>query len=390
MIEKIVFSLIAFVLFVYIFLFKMIRKNDTSYLIIVLTQALGILMNFIQIFFGILTHAVFYVLIYLLCIVFPIVVLIIESRGFNFNEIFYSCIARFFIVQGNNKKAKSILINIVSKYNESYIGHKMLAEIYEKEGGMRKAIDEYVKVLDIRKNDYKSYYKISVLLKDLGKKDEAIQMLKKLVKQKPDFDNGSASNILGEMLYEKENFKEAITVYSNVLKLVEGNALMYYNLGLSYSRMNEFSLAKKAYEKTIEADDKFYYAYYRLAQISLLYRDFDSAEHNFIKAASEEYEAKAYYELAKIYILKNKKEKAIIYINKAIENDSQLYEKTKNEPILFCLKNQIIKKEETKNENPLSKKEIEIEEYLNNTYNITKKLNADRTNENIKKFKWEK
>jgi len=29
----------------------------------------------------------------------------------------------------------------------------MLANLYEKEGGMRKAIDEYVQVLDIKKND---------------------------------------------------------------------------------------------------------------------------------------------------------------------------------------------------------------------------------------------
>ena len=51
---------------------------------------------------------------------------------------------------------------------------------------MRKAIDEYVKVLDIRSNDYKSYFKISKLLNELGKKDEAIEMLKILTKQKPE------------------------------------------------------------------------------------------------------------------------------------------------------------------------------------------------------------
>jgi len=61
----------------------------------------------------------------------------------------------------------------------------MLAHIYEKEGGMRKAIDEYVQVLDIRKNDHESYYRISVLLNDLGKKEEAIEMLRILLKNRP-------------------------------------------------------------------------------------------------------------------------------------------------------------------------------------------------------------
>ena len=50
----------------------------------------------------------------------------------------------------------------------------------------KKAIEEYVKVLDIRNDDYKSYFKISQLLNDLGKKDEAIQMLNTLIKKKPE------------------------------------------------------------------------------------------------------------------------------------------------------------------------------------------------------------
>lgn len=94
-------------------------------------------------------------------------------------------IAEIHLLLNNTKKAKKILIDLVSKYKESYIGHKMLAHIYEKEGGMRKAIDEYVQVLDIKKNDYNSYYRISVLLNDLGKKEEAIDMLKTLLKNRP-------------------------------------------------------------------------------------------------------------------------------------------------------------------------------------------------------------
>lgn len=94
-------------------------------------------------------------------------------------------IAEIHVLMNNTKKAKKTLIDLVSKYKESYIGHKMLARIYEKEGGMRKAIDEYVQVLEIKKNDYNSYYKISVLLNELGKKEEAVEMLKTLLKNKP-------------------------------------------------------------------------------------------------------------------------------------------------------------------------------------------------------------
>jgi len=54
MIGQIMFTVIAFVLFIYIFLFKMIKKNDTTYLIILAIQAIGILLNLIKINFDIL------------------------------------------------------------------------------------------------------------------------------------------------------------------------------------------------------------------------------------------------------------------------------------------------------------------------------------------------
>jgi len=186
MIEKILFSLIAFLLFVYVFIFKLIKKNDTTYLIILISEAVGILLNFMQIIFKLYGSIILNIVIYLLCLIIPTIVLILESRGINFSELIYVCISKIFLMLGNRKKAKDILNILVSKYDKSYTGHKMLAEIYEKEGGMRKAIDEYVKVLDIKGDDYKSYFKISKLLKNLGKKTESIQMLTELVKKKPE------------------------------------------------------------------------------------------------------------------------------------------------------------------------------------------------------------
>ena len=58
MIGQIAFTVIAFVLFVYILLLKMIKKNDTTYLIILAIQAIGILLNLIRISFGILERNV--------------------------------------------------------------------------------------------------------------------------------------------------------------------------------------------------------------------------------------------------------------------------------------------------------------------------------------------
>ena len=164
MIGKIIFTLLSFLLFAYIFLFKLIKKNDTMYLVIIICQAIGILVNLLQIMFSILNGVFFTILSYILCIILPIAVIILELKNINISEMLSIIIAKSLLIFKNRKKAKDVLFNLVTKYDKSYYGHKMLAEIYKEEGGMRKAIDEYVKVLDIRQNDYKSYFKISELL----------------------------------------------------------------------------------------------------------------------------------------------------------------------------------------------------------------------------------
>ena len=106
---------------------------------------------------------------YIFAIVVPIIILSLENKGHNFSENVSKWKVKFFLRFKDNKDAKDELISLVSKYPDSYIGHKMLAEVYEKEGGMRKAIDEYVKAIDCKKNDYDSYYRVTFLLYDLGK-----------------------------------------------------------------------------------------------------------------------------------------------------------------------------------------------------------------------------
>ena len=93
--------------------------------------------------------------------------------------------AKICLLFGNNKKAKQALLSILEKNPNSYKSHKLLAQIYEKEGGMRRAIDEYVQAVDLNKKDYESYYKVALLLNNLEKREEAAQMLFSLLNKKP-------------------------------------------------------------------------------------------------------------------------------------------------------------------------------------------------------------
>lgn len=388
MIEKIIVTLVSFLLFIYVFFFKMIKKNDTNYIIILGIEAIGILINFIQIIFGVLKIGFFNGIVYIFSIIIPVIVFLLEYKNINVSEMMYVCASKICLLFGNAKKAKELLINLSTKYPNSYFAHKMLAEIYEQEGGMRKSIEEYVKVLDIKRNDYKSYYRISILLKDLGRNKEAIQMLDNLLKVKPE--HLPASEMLAELLIDAEEYKRAITVINKALKIHEDKEELIYNLGIAYAKTNEFSLAKKCFEKVVSLNNQHYNAYYRLGQIALLYRDFDMAETYFSNSTYNVKEAKSYHELTKIYMMKNQKDKAALAVQKAIDADSNFYKIAKEEPILFPIKQYIKKPElnvETKKQEE-TKKEKMIEEYLNDTYNLTKILNKQE--ESKKNFEWNK
>lgn len=321
LVEKIVFNLIAFSLFIIIF-FKIIRRNDTNYISLLVLQALGITISFFEISLGMDAPVLIKAIRYALSIFLPVAIIIMEFRGINFSEILSVMAASFLFAIGDTKTAKAILVKLITKYPNSYLGHQNLGRIYEYEGGMRRAIDEYVAAVDIKKNDYDSYYKIANLLNELGKKEEATEMLQNLIKNKPDYYEGSC--LLGELLCEQERFKEAANVYEAALRFRPEDFELYYNLGIVYTRLNQFEIAKQMYERAAEINHRLYGAHYSLGQIALIQKDLETAQVCFENSMYDDLEAMSYYQLAKVCALKGEKDKAITFINKAIELEPKL------------------------------------------------------------------
>lgn len=334
--EKIIFNILAFSLFVLMF-FKMIKRNDSNYVVVLCMQMVGIAINFIEIIFRLQFGAFMRIIMYLLSVIIPMAILYMEYKNINFSELVYVTLSKALLLFGNTKDAKNFLIRLVTKYPESYLGHKMLAKIYEKEGGMRKAIDEYVQVIDIHKKDYESYYRISYLLNELGKKEEASQMLETLLRKKPEM--LEATELLGDIYCEQERYKEAANIYNDALKYNPASYELYYNMGMVYTMLNDFQNAKICYEKAAAINTLLYSSYYNLAQINFIYNDLEEAEKYFMKSIeSSELEPKAYYNLAKIYMIRGDKENAIKYLNVAIEVDPYMYKKAEVEPIFIPIK----------------------------------------------------
>ena len=382
-VEQFIFTVVSLAIFVYMF-FKMIKNNDTSYIVVLILGAIGIALNFLEFAIFMELNIFLKLLKYVFSIVIPGIVIILEKRGVTLIEMINVTIARFYFTFENDKKEKEALLKLVSKIPNSYKGHKMLAELYEKEGGMRKAIDEYVQAIDINKKDYESYYKVAELLNHLDKKDEATEMLFNLLDKKPDM--YKATQLLGDILISNEMYKEAVNVYQEALKYNPVSYEIHYNLGIAYTMLNDFQNAKICYEKAAEINSLSYNAKYSLAEIALIYKDLEEAEKRFLEAIEEEeLSADGYYELAKIYLIKGDKETAIKYVNTAIDIASKkIVDKVKKEPLFIPIMARIsipfnLENEEEK-ESKLSPKDVRAKEHLEEIVDITRHLNYSDIN----------
>ena len=389
-IERIIFNLLAFTLFILMFA-KMISKNDTNYIAIIALQALGIAISFFETVLGQSLWIGLKILTYALSIILPAVIIYFDFKKVNLVEQTYAILGKILFHLGYRKTAKKILVNIVTKYPESYKGHKYLAELYEREGGMRRSIDEYVKAIDIRKNDYDSYYKIAELLNGLSQKEEAVTMLNNLLRKKPDF--YKASNLLGELLIENQKYKEATNVYLEALKYRPADYEMYYNLGITYTMLNDFQNAESAYKRAAQINHLKYNTSYTLGQIALICDEIEKAEKYFTEALyGEEVEPLAYFELSKICLKKGEKERAIAFLNKALELEPELEEKMKDEEIFIPIKAYIVKNEniEKTERKKLKEKEKKVQKHLEETLQKVQKLNIRSNYRKIKTEQKEK
>lgn len=264
-------------------------------------------------------------------IIAPLVIFILHICGVEIDEYFLMFDKNLYLMMGKNRKAKDRLNSYIKNNPKSYIAHREIAQLYEKEGGVRKAIEEYVKSIEINRKDYKSLYSITKLLEYLDKKDEAIELLKHLLEIKDDYIE--AYILLGDLLVEKGKRKEAIYMYENAFLHNPNSFVIAYNLASEYVFLNSFIKAENILRKAIEIEEDFY-AKYNLAQILFIEKNYQESKELFEETlVFPLLEDISNFELARISILEGRKEKAIEYLNEALNINPDLIHRLNEEEI---------------------------------------------------------
>ena len=364
MIELIIFGIISLILFTYIAKRSLEIRSYVSNIILILNIVGIIIMPLIYV----KTNKIYMasrIISLILGIILPIVIIIIEYlTKVSYDEKIILYIAEFYEFTKNRKNAKDIIVKYLEKYDDSYLLHKKLATIYEKEGGTRKAIDEYVEAVSIKGTDYESYFRVIELLEYLDKKDEAITLIERLLKVYKRYPK--AYIMYANLILEKGNLKEVAKIYEEGLSYNKESKEIMYNLASIYVRLNEYSLAKKNLESIYKLDKKSHIVCLNLAQISMIEREYSEAK-MYLDIAKKEKEIEdiVYYEIAKINVLERKEEEAISNLNKALEINPNIIGKINATEIFKEIRHHTIMKVEL-----IQRKRIEIEEKYVDTINM--------------------
>jgi tetratricopeptide (TPR) repeat protein len=114
-----------------------------------------------------------------------------------------------------------------------------------------------------------------------------------------------AINNLGTIYYAEKRYGRATGFYKRALKLAPDSASIYSNLGTAYFADKKYKEAAVAYDKALQLDPEIF--------------EHHSTYGVLLQERTVDERAKFHYYLAKIYAKEGQKERALLYIRKALE-----------------------------------------------------------------------
>ncbi len=129
-----------------------------------------------------------------------------------------------------------------------------LGEIYDKESKLVRANAAFTQVDPVSAYSRFAQLEVALNLDELGKQDEAREIMESLVAENPD--DLVVHLSYGAVLARHEKFKEAIEVYKKVIvripkpERIHWN--LFYRLGIAYERTKQWPLAEKTFKQALE------------------------------------------------------------------------------------------------------------------------------------------
>ena len=184
-------------------------------------------------------------------------------------------------------------------------------------GRLDKAIQWYLKTLEINPENTAALSNMGAALQTTGKLEEAVSSYQKAISIKPDY--ADAYSNLANTLQEQGKLKEAVTSCQKAISIQPDNAEAYNNLGTVLKKQRKLAEAVASYQKAISIKKDFVKAYSNLGSTLTDQGKLDEAVTIFNQAISIKPDyAEAYYNLSQPLKEQGKVEEAVTSYKKAI------------------------------------------------------------------------
>ena len=146
--------------------------------------------------------------------------------------------------------------------------------------------------------------------------DDARKYYERAIKINPQY--AEAINNLGTIFYAKKSYRRAIQQYKKALRITPNSASILSNLGTAYFARKNYDEASKSYQEALAADPEVF--------------ERRNTQGTLLQDQTVEERAKFHYYLAKTYAQAGTKDRALLYIRKALEEGFKDREKFLKEP----------------------------------------------------------
>ncbi|MBK5273619.1 MAG: tetratricopeptide repeat protein [Desulfuromonadales bacterium] len=143
-----------------------------------------------------------------------------------------------------------LLFHTLEITRNNYFVHRVLGEIYEKQGKADLALAHYQEVIRINSGAKYIHLAVGSFLNNQGRPAEALEYLDEAIRRDPR--NAEAHFYLGVVLEKLGRSDEAIAAYGEALKIAPGNAIYHTNLGSVLAQKDRLDEAVEHFTRALE------------------------------------------------------------------------------------------------------------------------------------------
>ena len=159
-----------------------------------------------------------------------------------------------------------------------------LAGIYAETDNYDKALENYNKVIAINPDDAFIYISIGSIYESMGKYKDALTAYTKALDIFPEYKYNYFN--IGNVQYQLKDYKNAINSYNSFLETYSGHAEARENLAASYLAVKDYKNAQAQYQMIYEKNPENFKNYYEYG-IALLNNDDSEKAVEFLEKAIE-------------------------------------------------------------------------------------------------------